>query len=144
MITPAAEFRQLINGTRAGARLARRLTLRRLDAWGIPRGSDVSDRAAAIVAELAANAVTHGRVRGRGFELRLILTARRLRVEVSDTRDERIPRRTAAAPDPESEGGRGLLLVEALADGWDVVDRSPGKTVRADVLLTPCDASHLR
>ncbi|MFF7213086.1 ATP-binding protein [Streptomyces sp. NPDC008238] len=135
IITPAAEFRQLISATRAGARLARHLTLRRLGEWGIPRGSDVSDRAAAIVAELAANAVTHGRVRGRCFELRLILTARRLRVEVGDTCGERMPHLPAAAPGPEAESGRGLLLVEALADRWDVVDRSPGKTVRADVEL---------
>lgn len=49
--------------------------MQRLDDWGIPYGTDPSDGAAAIVAELAANAVTHGRVPGRDFELRLTLTA---------------------------------------------------------------------
>jgi hypothetical protein len=36
---------------------------------------------------------------------------------------------------PLDEGGRGLLLVEALADRWEVPDREPppGKTVRAEV-----------
>ena len=35
-----------------------------------------------------------------------------------------------------AESGRGLLLVEALADRWGVFDRVPvGKTVRAEVDL---------
>jgi hypothetical protein len=36
---------------------------------------------------------------------------------------------------PLDEGGRGLLLVEALAGRWEVLDREPppGKTVRAEV-----------
>ncbi|MFF0478177.1 hypothetical protein [Streptomyces sp. NPDC004284] len=34
------------------------------------------------------------------------------------------------------EGGRGLLLVEALASRWEVLDRVPvGKTVRAELDL---------
>jgi hypothetical protein len=35
------------------------------------------------------------------------------------------------------EGGRGLVLVDALADRWEVLDRKPppGKTVRAEVDL---------
>lgn len=33
-----------------------------------------------------------------------------------------------------ADKGRGLLLVDAMADRWEVVDReSPGKTVRAEV-----------
>lgn len=37
-------------------------------------------------------------------------------------------------PAPLAETGRGLLLVDALADRWEVVDRDPpGKTVRAEV-----------
>ncbi|GAA4541960.1 ATP-binding protein [Streptomyces collinus] len=55
---------------------------------------------------------------------------RRLRVEVSDTRAERRPVATTAT-DPDSESGRGLLLVAALADDWGVTDRreGPGNTV---------------
>ncbi|MFG2729305.1 hypothetical protein [Streptomyces canus] len=36
---------------------------------------------------------------------------------------------------PLDDGGRGLLLVEALADRWEVLDREPppGKAVRAEV-----------
>ncbi|MFF0157986.1 ATP-binding protein [Streptomyces sp. NPDC005263] len=134
-------FAQRLSSTPRGARLARYLALNQLHAWGIPHGSDPSDAVALIVAELAANAVTHGRVPGRDFELRLALVVGRVRVEVTDTRPQ--PRPPAPAdvrhrpPSPLAEAGRGLLLVDALADRWEVIDRKPppGKTVRAEVDL---------
>ncbi|MEU2077633.1 ATP-binding protein [Streptomyces sp. NPDC013489] len=130
-------FTQRFSSTPRGARLARRLALHQLDRWKIPYGSGVSDAAALLVAELAANAVTHGRVPGRDFELTLSYTpGLRLRIDVSDTRGERRP--TAAVPGLLDEGGRGLLLVEALASRWSVLDRVPvGKTVRAELDLGP-------
>ncbi|MGW7594842.1 ATP-binding protein, partial [Streptomyces rubiginosohelvolus] len=57
-------FTQRFSSTPRGARLARRLALHQLDAWGVPHGTTASDTAAVLVAELAANAVTHGRVPG--------------------------------------------------------------------------------
>ncbi|WP_329123682.1 ATP-binding protein [Streptomyces sp. NBC_01465] len=127
-------FTQRFSSTRLGARLARHLALHQLHSWGIPRGTAVSDSAAVIIAELAANATTHGLVPGRDFELRLLQTPVFLRIDVSDTRTERRPHLTAPAPDADS--GRGLLLVEALADRWEVLDRVPlGKTVRAELDL---------
>lgn len=130
-------FTQRFSSTPRGARLARRLALHQLDRWGIPYGSEVSDAVALLVAELAANAVTHGRVPGRDFELTLTYTPGvRLRIDVSDTRGERRPAATASGP--LDEGGRGLLLVEALASRWSVLDRVPaGKTVRAEIDLGP-------
>ncbi len=126
-------FIQRLSATPRGARLARRLTGNQLDMWGIPYGADVSDRAAVIVAELAANAVTHGRVPGRDFELRLTLLPRILRIEVTDTHSGP-PRPAVRPPGPLDEHGRGLMLVEALADRWEVVDgEPPAKTVRADL-----------
>lgn len=84
----------------------------------------VFDAAEIVVGELAANAVTHGCVAGRDFEVMMRL------------RDA-----GALTPPPElGESGRGLLLVEALADRWSVRDRVPvGKTVRAelDIPLPP-------
>jgi hypothetical protein len=39
-------------------------------------------------------------------------------------------------PPPVADTGRGLLLVETLADRWAVTDRVPvGKTVRAELDL---------
>ncbi|MFC8085895.1 MULTISPECIES: ATP-binding protein [Streptomyces] len=131
----ARVFAQRFSSTPRGARLARHLVLHRLDAWGIPYGSPVSDTAALLVAELAANAVTHGRVPGRDIEVLLRLDAYTLRIDVSDSRGERRPTVTAA---PDAEHGRGLLLVDALADRWCVFDRVPvGKTVRAELDLLP-------
>lgn len=130
-------FAQRFSSTPRGARLARRLALHQLDAWGMPYGSTASDSVAVLVAELAANAVTHGRVPGRDFELAVRLLGRTLRIEVSDTRGElRPPVQGVAAPAPLAEDGRGLLLVEAFADRWEVLDRVPvGKTVVAELDL---------
>ncbi len=131
-------FTQRFSSTALGARLARHLALHQLHAWDIHHGSELSDGAALIVAELAANAVTHGRVPGRDFELRLTRTSGVLRIEVSDTRDERRPPGpgTVRVPSELEESGRGLLLVDSVADRWAVVDRLPvGKTVRAELDL---------
>ncbi|MBZ3900883.1 ATP-binding protein [Streptomyces griseiscabiei] len=131
-------FTQRFSSTPLGARLARHLALRRLHAWGIRYGSEASDRAAVVVAELAANAVTHGRVPGRDFELRLSLPTGSLRIEVTDTRAERLPPGpgTVRPARPLDENGRGLVLVDALADRWEILDRRPpGKTVLVEIDL---------
>ncbi|MGW5232456.1 ATP-binding protein [Streptomyces nodosus] len=130
-------FVQRLSATRLGARLARRLAVHRLDLWGVPYGSPVSETVALVVAELSANAVLHGRVPGRDFELRLHCdrAAGVVRVEVSDTHPSHPE---PPAPDPaDTDGGRGLLLVSALAERWGVTDRTgPGKTVWAECALS--------
>ncbi|WP_405620418.1 ATP-binding protein [Streptomyces sp. NBC_00076] len=67
--------------TPRGARLARRLVVERLDAWGHPHTSTANETLTLITAELTANAVRHGHVPGRDFEVRLTGTGRVLRVE---------------------------------------------------------------
>ncbi|WP_406496424.1 ATP-binding protein [Streptomyces sp. NBC_00846] len=130
-------FTVLLSPTRRGARLARLLTVAYLGEWGIP-----SESAAQIVAELAANAMVHGRVPGRDFRLDLTIHdgGALLRIEVSDARGERLPPGPGgtAVPDGDSESGRGLLIVEALADRWGV---SPGpfprKAIWVELDLVP-------
>ncbi|WP_307130519.1 protein kinase domain-containing protein [Streptomyces aurantiacus] len=83
-------------------------------------GAD-ADAASLLVAELTADAAVHGRVRGRDARLDLTLGAVSLLIEVTDAKGDRLPGRPprrppAAAADGES--GRGLLLVESLADDW--------------------------
>lgn len=112
-----------------GARSARQLTAAQLADWGLPFPD-----AAQVVAELAANAVTHGRVPGRRFRLALTAAGGTLRIEVSDTRAECGPPPTAELPSPEAESGRGMALVAALADRWGVrVGPVPLKTVWAEI-----------
>ncbi|MFG2721405.1 ATP-binding protein [Streptomyces sp. NPDC048416] len=130
-------FRKRFASTRRAASLARRLALGQLDAWGVAHGSEASDTAGLLVAELAANAVLHGYVSGRGFELGLLLHEDGvLRIEVSDTRaDRRLP--LVAVPAPEDcESGRGLLLVQSFADRWGTVEGLPPvKTVWAQLTV---------
>ncbi|MER6416667.1 ATP-binding protein [Streptomyces humidus] len=130
-------FAQRLSSTRRGARLARLLAVERLTAW--ETSPHVIERAEHVVAELAANAVLHGRVQGRDFLLAMTLddTVGALRIAVSDMRGERRP---AIPPErgPDHESGRGLLLVDALTDRWGTESFPPsGKTVWAELLCHP-------
>ncbi|MEV4038202.1 ATP-binding protein [Streptomyces umbrinus] len=126
-----------LSSTRRGARLARLLVVQQLDDWGIPRDGRTASAVAAVVAEFAANAVAHGRTPGRDFAVRLTLTPESVRIEVTDTRPDRLPPepgRVPELPGPAEESGRGLLLVEALADRWSMESRNPQtKTLWAEV-----------
>jgi anti-sigma regulatory factor (Ser/Thr protein kinase) len=133
-------FEMCFTSTPRGARLARRLTAVRLDAWGIPYDVTPHDEIVLIVAELTANAVRHGHVSGRDFHLRVHAPAggHTVRVEVTDTRADRLPRHPGAQETPDAgETGRGLLLVSRLAARWDWHPRpdGPGKTVWAEYAL---------
>ncbi|MGW5973820.1 ATP-binding protein [Streptomyces sp. NPDC055186] len=114
------------SATPRGARLARCLATQQMDAWGWPYGSPTHDAVELVVAELAANAVTHGRAPGRDAELRLTAEpcGTLVQVEVSDARGERRPVMPRGER-PDMDGGRGLVLVEALAGEWGVTER-PG------------------
>ncbi|MFE0803018.1 ATP-binding protein [Streptomyces sp. NPDC058812] len=120
-----------LSATRRGARLARLLAERQLDDWGQP-----SEEVTQVVAELASNAVLHGRVPGRDFRLALRLrTDGTLRVEVTDARGDRVPRAADPVAD-DAESGRGLRIVAAYADRWGVDEGpSPAKTVWVE--MTP-------
>lgn len=129
--TPLHQFSVPLSATRRGARLARLLATEQLGAWGLPL-----DPARLIVAELAANAVLHGRVTGRSFRLGLTVTAPgSLRIEVTDPRGDQLPPQERAADGAEpAESGHGLLLVEELADRWGVrTGPVPCKTVWAEL-----------
>jgi anti-sigma regulatory factor (Ser/Thr protein kinase) len=137
-------FEMRFTSTPRGARLARRLAANRLDAWGIPYGTDTHEEIVLVLGELTANAVRHGHVPSRDFHLLLYVgePARTVRIEVTDTRTEHTPPEPEALPAPGSEdtGGRGLLLVAALATrwGWHLRPGGPGKTVWAEcVFATP-------
>ncbi|MFE7751628.1 ATP-binding protein [Streptomyces sp. NPDC057428] len=133
--SPTGHFAMRFSSTPRGARLARRLAGERLDAWGISYECEAHHTLTLIVAELAANAVRHGQVPGRDFHLSLARDAMTVRIEVTDTRTEGVP--VAATPTDLCDTGRGLLLVEHLAERWDWHPRrdGPGKTVWAEYVL---------
>ncbi|MEU8758020.1 ATP-binding protein [Streptomyces sp. NPDC048659] len=133
LLAPVRQFGIQLSATHRGARLARLLAAEQVRSWEL---GHLSDAATQIVAELAANAVTHGRVAGRDFRLGLLVQGDALRIEVADTRGDRMP--LLGRPGGGAESGRGLLIVEGLATrGWGVrLGPVPGKTVWAELALT--------
>lgn len=102
---------------------ARRFVISTLCGWGCC-GHDV----ALLVSELATNAVLHAR---SDFSVRLVVRSGRIRVEVAD-HNSRLP--TYAAVSPDAYSGRGLMLVQYLADDWGVDSHgSEGKTIWFEV-----------
>jgi anti-sigma regulatory factor (Ser/Thr protein kinase) len=126
-ITHTRYFSVLLSATQRGARLARLLAVNQLLSWEMPL-----DPARLVVAELAANAVLHGRLPGRSFRLGLSLGETGvLRIEVTDARGDRLPGPGAAT---DGESGYGLLQVGELADRWGTeVGPVPCKTVWAEI-----------
>ncbi len=91
--------------------------------WGVPYLIDTTEL---LASELVTNALVHT---DRGAVLTAILTsgpAHRLRVEVFDFAAQG-PK--ARAANDHSSNGRGLLIVQALADAWGVRTQPVGKTV---------------
>ncbi|MFB6893456.1 ATP-binding protein [Kitasatospora sp. NPDC056327] len=133
----------LLGCTPKGAATGRRIARLQLTSWALNSlYPDAFHSALLIVAELSANASTHGRTPGRGFELHLSLTTARracttvLRIEVSDCRGDRPPVLPRAACPADAQSGRGLTLVDALADRWGTLPRAPSaKTVWAELDL---------
>lgn len=87
------------------------------------RHPELTDTACLLTSELVSNAVLHA---GAPVELVVDLDRLRLAVEVIDCSDAQ-PRPTEAQM--FDTGGRGLALVEQLADSWGVTQVAPGKSV---------------
>ncbi|MFG2470137.1 ATP-binding protein [Streptomyces canus] len=133
---PARQQNLRFSSTRRGARLARQLAVQQFTEWtGLPYDSDPARTVALVTAELASNAVRHGSLPGRDFRLTLILLPDRFRMEVTDTRPERLPPPVTLQPADETSG-RGLLIVQSYADCWGrTVHDAYTKTVWAEVRL---------
>ncbi|MEU3727288.1 ATP-binding protein, partial [Streptomyces sp. NPDC031705] len=112
---------RLVPGDADGPAMARHLIRAAVAAWGARHRADEIELAAD---ELMTNALVHTE---GGGQVAVRLTAEgRIRVEVED-RSSALPRRREA--DDWAVSGRGLLLVERLADAWGVEPRGAGKCV---------------
>lgn len=95
---------------------------------------DVRSTAELLVSELVTNAVKYGQP---PLWLLVELRPGLIHASVSDT-STALPQRREAAPD--AEGGRGLLVLEALAGSWGTVTAESGKYLWFDLpvpVLTP-------
>ena len=109
---------------------AREFVRQTLTEWGM---AERRDDALMCVSELAANVVRHDETPERRFLVALSGGDGLLRVEVHDASRHR-PR--VQSPGVDSTTGRGLLLVNALADGWGVEPGHPrGKVVWTEFKL---------
>ncbi len=96
----------------ATAAVARRLVRDALGTWHLDHLADTGEL---IASELVANAVCHA----RGRSIRLAVSrpsARRVRIAVVDRAPARVP--SMHVPQDSAEHGRGLVLVDAVADRW--------------------------
>jgi two-component sensor histidine kinase len=103
----------------SSARAARRVVRDALPAEWEP----IRSLAVLLTNELVTNALIHG---SGNIGLALDLSDGRLHVEVSDTEGARPELR---ARDVQSERGRGVVIVDALASAWGVRETGNGKSV---------------
>ncbi|MGW2834564.1 ATP-binding protein [Streptomyces sp. NPDC001286] len=122
-----------LSGDLTGCGQARAFTERALLDWGLDQ---CIDDALTVVSELTANAMLHARRCEAGGEgetdVRLRLTRRPAHLVCAVTdRSDAVPV-SPHAPDSFQEHGRGLFMVDALAQHWGWTRYTPsGKTVWA-------------
>jgi anti-sigma regulatory factor (Ser/Thr protein kinase) len=94
---------------------------------GVP--TSTLDAAGLLTSELVSNAIRHG---GGLSAICIRLTDKKVRVDVTDLSS--VPP-TVLPPNWESPGGRGMLIVNALASWWGVEPIGRGKTVSFELNL---------
>ncbi|HEX6421819.1 MAG TPA: ATP-binding protein [Acidimicrobiales bacterium] len=102
------------------AAAARAFVRRTLAGWGVGRVDDV----VLITSELFSNAVLHGRGE---VEVTLSLSGGRVRLQVADGGGVPVPS-DVRRPTPDAVTGRGLAIVDALAQRWGNGSDLAGRT----------------
>ncbi|MFF4384933.1 ATP-binding protein [Kitasatospora sp. NPDC001547] len=100
--------------------------------WGLDGA--VLDDLVAVASELLANAAGHAGPARLTALLRLAAAGDRVRFEVED-QGAALPRIVAGLGDDQAVTGRGLLMVQALAEEWGSVPTGTGKVVWAELVL---------
>ena len=99
---------------------ARSFVRRTLVDWGVAKVDDV----VLMVSELFTNAVLHG---AGDVEVALSLSGEHVRLEVTDGGGVPVPSEVRP-PTPDAITGRGLAIVDALADRWGNGNDPAGRT----------------
>ncbi|MFE5488701.1 ATP-binding protein [Streptomyces virginiae] len=116
-----------VTGTPEGAARARRTVMDEVSGWRRGAVTGELHGAETVAGELLANAVLHGGAGTASITARL--WGDRLRFEVRD-QSAAVPRERAVHPD--SEHGRGLFPIAALADEHGVEEDGSGKSCWAE------------
>ncbi|MFG2356767.1 ATP-binding protein [Streptomyces sp. NPDC048521] len=127
------EVRQLtlsLPATPAAATAARHQAVSAIAGWDAGLGTEVVHTAKLLVSELVTNAVQYSGT--TSVSLAVCLDGTVLRIEVCDASPV-LPQ--PALPDADSEGGRGLFLVAALADRYHAEPTEAGKRCWAEIDL---------
>nr|WP_240940226.1 ATP-binding protein [Planosporangium flavigriseum] len=114
---------------------ARATVVAACETWGVGEDAGlqhVANRAELVVTELISNAILHAKTE---IELTVALREPFLHISVAD--GSGAPPRLMSADSVETVGGRGLILVEALATKWGYLPTRDGKVVWAMLRLDP-------
>ncbi len=96
----------------------RRLVTSALHMWG---HDELVGDARLVASELGTNALVHGE---SPFRAQVVWSDHRVRISIEDA-DDGVPERRAATP--ESLGGRGVAIVDQVADRWGFDELPDGK-----------------
>jgi anti-sigma regulatory factor (Ser/Thr protein kinase) len=110
---------------------ARRQVILLVQDLGLLLSDQTLENVELLASEVIANAVLHSEA---PCDVAVTRTDERLRVEVTDA-DPCLPSVVEAGPNDES--GRGLLLVNALADAWGTRLEPTGKTTWFEIMPEP-------
>ena len=131
-VTALAEARASFAADGRSVSAARRLLAQILDAAGV-RGEPRS-HALLVASELVTNAISHGSRTGDEITVEFVVQPRRVRICVRDPIRRGSSALVALSPDERRPAGRGLQIVEQLAD-WSERVVEGRREVRAELLL---------
>lgn len=98
---------------------------------------ETADAVLLTVSELVTNAHVHAH---SDAQLVMVWDCRCLQVSVSDA-SHAVP--AARERDDERPSGRGMVIVDALADDWETHQRAAGKTVTTMFHAPDCPGGHM-
>ncbi|POX36787.1 MEKHLA domain-containing protein [Streptomyces sp. Ru73] len=119
-VAPLASASTELPATAAAVSDGRAFLAAALRRWGCP---EAADEACLLVSEILTNAIRHA---AGPLHLRLRMSRTELTAEVTD-RSARRPQLCLVGSDAES--GRGLFLVDTIADSWGTRPTDEGKTI---------------